>query len=42
MLLDEAKQLAVALIRAFDADDQETLRRLLQNRSMQKGALSPC
>ena len=42
MLLDEAKQLAVALIRAFDADDQETLRRLLQNRTMQKGALSPC
>ena len=40
MLFDEAKALAVALIRAFDANDRETLRSLLENRTMQKGALA--
>ena len=40
MLFDEAKTLAVALIRAFDANDRETLRALLTNRTMQKGALA--
>ncbi|MBQ5992607.1 MAG: zinc dependent phospholipase C family protein [Clostridia bacterium] len=39
-LFDEAKLLAVELIRAFDAGDSETLRRLLHNRTMKKGALS--
>ena len=39
MLLDEAKALAVALITAFDADDTETLHRLLDGRTMQKGAI---
>ena len=40
MLFDKAKALAVALIRAFDANDRETLRSLLENRTMQKGALA--
>ncbi len=40
MLLDEAKVLAAALITAFDADDRETLARLLRGRTMQKGVLS--
>ena len=39
MLLDDAKSLAVALIRAFDENDRETLRALLGGRTMQKGAL---
>ena len=39
MLLDEAKALAVTLITAFDADDRETLSRLLHGRTMQKGVL---
>ena len=40
MLLDEANTLAVDLIAAFDADDRETLHRLLSGRTMQKGVLS--
>ncbi|MBR4906076.1 MAG: zinc dependent phospholipase C family protein [Clostridia bacterium] len=39
MLLDEAKALAVTLITAFDADDRETLSRLLHGRTMRKGML---
>ncbi|MBQ6234830.1 MAG: zinc dependent phospholipase C family protein [Clostridia bacterium] len=39
MLLDEAKALAVSLITAFDADDRETLSRLLRGRTMRKGVL---
>ena len=39
MLFEEAKALAVSLIRAYDADDFETLYRLLHNRTMQKGLL---
>lgn len=39
MLLDEAESLAVALIRAFESDDRETLSRLLSSRTMQKGVL---
>ena len=39
MLLDEATALAVDLIRAFDANDRESLQKLLRNRSMQKGVL---
>ena len=31
--------LAVSLIRAYEADDRETLRALLSGRTMQKGAL---
>ncbi len=37
MLIEEAMSLAVSLIRAFDADDTETLSALLQNRTMKKG-----
>lgn len=40
MLLDEAADLAVALIRAFDENDRETLTRLLRGRTMQKGVLA--
>ncbi len=39
MLFDEAKTLAVSLIRAFTDGESETLRALLKNRTMQKGAL---
>ena len=39
MLLDEAKALAVSLIRAFDDGDTETLEKLLHGRSMRKGAV---
>ena len=39
MLFEEAKALAVSLIRAYDTDDSETLYRLLHNRTMQKGLL---
>ena len=39
MLLDEANALAVTLITAFDADDRETLSRLLHGRTMRKGVL---
>ena len=37
MLFDEAKALAAALFSAFDANDRETLSRLLHGRTMQKG-----
>ena len=40
MLFDDAKALAVTLIRAFDANDRDTLCALLKNRTMQKGALA--
>ena len=39
MLFDEAKELAAALFAAFDANDRETLSRMLRGRTMQKGAL---
>ena len=39
MLFSEAETLAVALIRAYDANDRETLERLLKGRTMQKGLL---
>ncbi len=39
MLFQEAEALAVALIRAFEANDSETLDRLLAGRTMQKGVL---
>ena len=39
MLFDEAKALAVTLITAFDANDRETLSRLLHGRTMRKGVL---
>lgn len=39
MLFDDAEALAVNLIRAFDANDAETLHRLLGGRTMQKGVL---
>ncbi len=39
MLFDEAKVLAVTLITAYDADDRETLSRLLHGRTMRKGVL---
>ena len=39
MLFDDAEALAVSLIRAFEANDSETLNRLLSGRTMQKGAL---
>ena len=37
MLLEDAKALAVSLIRAFDEGDRETLQQLLHGRSMRKG-----
>ena len=39
MLTDEAEALACALIRAFEAGDRDTLRKLLSGRTMQKGVL---
>ena len=39
MLMEQAEALALALIDALEANDTETLTRLLQNRTMQKGAL---
>ncbi len=41
MLFSKAGALAVAMIRAFDEGDSETLSGLLHNRTMQKGLL-PC
>ena len=41
MLIGEAESLAIALFQAFDANDDETLSRLLRGRTMQKGVL-PC
>ena len=38
MLIDEAKALALALIRAFEANDREALERMLSCRTMQRGA----
>jgi hypothetical protein len=40
MLFEQAFALAVSLIRAYDADDRETLSALLHHRTMQKGALA--
>lgn len=37
MLIDDAKALAVLLIRAYDENDRQTLDRLLRGRSMRKG-----
>ncbi len=39
MLFSDAEALAVSLIRAFEANDGETLDRLLSGRTMQKGVL---
>ena len=38
-LIDEAERYALQLIAAYRADDRETLRALLRNRTMQKGVL---
>ncbi len=38
-LISEAQGFALQLIAAYQRDDRETLRRLLKNRTMQKGAL---
>jgi hypothetical protein len=40
MLFDAAEALSVDLIRAYDANDRETLDRLLSDRTMQKGVLA--